>query len=54
MLAPSETVNVACIGIGGMGGNDIRSSNYAGARIAALCDVDEGTKRAPERHGAAA
>ncbi len=54
LLAPSETVNVAGIGVGGMGGNDIRSSQYAGARITALCDVDEGKKRAPERHGAAA
>ncbi|MEM7476329.1 MAG: Gfo/Idh/MocA family oxidoreductase [Planctomycetota bacterium] len=54
MLAPSETVNVAGIGVGGMGGNDIRASHYSGARIAALCDVDKGKKRAPERHGAAA
>jgi predicted dehydrogenase len=51
---PSETINVAGIGVGGMGGNDIRASQYAGARIAALCDVDTGKKRAPERHGAAA
>ena len=54
LLAPSETINVAGIGIGGMGGNDIRSAAYAGARIATLCDVDAGKKRAPERHGAAA
>ena len=44
LLAPSETINVAGIGIGGMGGNDIRSAAYAGARIATLCDVDTGKK----------
>jgi len=54
LQSPSETINVVGIGVGGMGGNDIRASNYAGARIAALCDVDTGKKRAPERHGAAA
>ncbi|MDP7638589.1 MAG: Gfo/Idh/MocA family oxidoreductase [Candidatus Hydrogenedentes bacterium] len=39
---PSETVNVASIGVGGWGGVDLRSSNAAGARIVALCDVDKG------------
>ena len=39
LLAPSETVNVAGIGVGGMGGTDIRSCSEAGARIAALCDA---------------
>ena len=39
--APSETVIVAGIGAGGMGGADIRSASAAGARIVALCDVDE-------------
>ena len=38
--APSETVIVAGIGAGGMGGADIRSASAAGAKIAALCDVD--------------
>jgi len=54
LLAPSDTVNVAGVGIGGMGGNDIRASAYAGARIAALCDVDGGKRRALARHGARA
>ncbi len=38
---PSETLNVAAIGAGYMGSIDIRSANRAGARIVALCDVDE-------------
>lgn len=37
---PSETVYVAGIGAGGMGGVDIRESIRAGAKIVALCDVD--------------
>ncbi len=37
---PSETVNVAGIGVGTMGGFDIRGSARAGARIVSLCDVD--------------
>ncbi len=39
--APSDTVNVACIGVGGMGRNDVRGLVQAGANIAALCDVDD-------------
>jgi len=39
--APSETVNVAAIGVGTMGGFDVRASAKAGANIVALCDVDE-------------
>jgi len=54
LLAPSETVNVASIGIGGMAGNDIRASHYAGANIAALCDVDSGTRSKLQTHGAQA
>ncbi len=38
---PSETVYVAGIGAGGMGGLDIRQADSAGAKIVALCDVDE-------------
>ena len=38
---PSDTVNVACIGIGGMGANDVRGVAKAGANIYALCDVDD-------------
>lgn len=38
---PSDTVNVASIGLGSMGGVNIRTASSAGARIAALCDVDE-------------
>jgi predicted dehydrogenase len=40
-LAPSEKVNVAGIGAGGMGGGDIATVARLGANIVALCDVDE-------------
>ena len=39
---PSETVLVAGIGFGSMGGYDIRSAARSGAKIVALCDVDFG------------
>ena len=39
-LAPSEQVNVAGIGAGGMGGGDISTHAKNGANIVALCDVD--------------
>lgn len=39
--APSDLPNVACIGVGGMGRNDVRGVAQAGANIAALCDVDD-------------
>lgn len=37
-VAPSEKLNIACIGIGGMGGSD--SSQVGTETIVALCDVD--------------
>ncbi len=40
-LAPSERVDVAGIGVGGMGGGDIATVARLGANIVALCDVDE-------------
>jgi predicted dehydrogenase len=40
-LAPSERVNVAGIGAGGMGGGDIATHSKNGANIVALCDVDD-------------
>lgn len=39
--APSETVALAGIGCGGMGGGDIATHARNGARVVALCDVDE-------------
>ncbi len=50
---PSEKVNVAAIGAGGMGAGNTRACAAAGANIVALCDVDwqkgeEGFKRFPE------
>lgn len=40
-VPPSERVNVAGIGVGGMGGGDIATHARNGANIVALCDVDE-------------
>jgi len=37
---PSEKLNVASIGSGGMGGGNTRAADAAGANIVALCDVD--------------
>ena len=37
--APSDTLNVACIGVGGMGYNDVKGMSIE--NIAFLCDVDE-------------
>ena len=45
--APSDRLNVACIGVGGMGGTDVRG--VSGENLVGLCDVDsqqaEGTFR---------
>lgn len=40
-VAPSERVNLAGIGAGGMGGGDIANHAKNGANVVALCDVDE-------------
>ena len=37
-IAASEKLNIACIGVGGMGGSDVRSVSTE--NIVALCDVD--------------
>jgi len=52
---PSDTVYVAAIGVGGRGSSDIHSADNAGAKIVALCDVDEqravgAYKKYPEAH----
>ncbi len=39
--APSDTLNIACIGVGGMGASNTRSLAEIGENIYALCDVDE-------------
>src|SRR5258705_10906304 len=39
-LAPSDKLNIACIGVGGMGANDVRGVGKT-EDIYALCDVDE-------------
>jgi predicted dehydrogenase len=38
---PSERLNVAAIGAGGMGGGDIATVAGLGANVVALCDVDD-------------
>jgi len=38
---PSERVNIAGIGAGGMGGGDIATVAKLGANVVALCDVDD-------------
>jgi predicted dehydrogenase len=40
-VPPSERVNVAGIGAGGMGGGDIATHAKNGANIVAVCDVDD-------------
>src|SRR5262249_57781531 len=40
-VAPSDRINVAGIGAGGMGGGDIATVSRLGAHIVALCDVDD-------------
>jgi predicted dehydrogenase len=43
--APSERVNLACCGIGGQGGSDVRTFQQTGlANIVALCDTDMGAQ----------
>jgi predicted dehydrogenase len=39
--APSDTLNVASVGIGGQGGQNTSSAQRTGANIVALCDVDD-------------
>lgn len=39
--APSDRLNIACIGVGGMGASNTRSLSELGENIYALCDVDE-------------
>ncbi len=45
--APSDKLNIACIGVGGKGRSD--SQAMIGENVIALCDVDE--ERAAEKHG---
>ena len=37
---PSRTLNVACVGIGGMGMNNMATLVEAGEKVVAVCDVD--------------
>ena len=37
--SPNEKLNVACIGVGGQGGANVRG--VSGENIVAVCDVDE-------------
>jgi hypothetical protein len=38
-VSPSDKLNIACIGVGGQGANDI--FNLSSENIVALCDVDD-------------
>jgi hypothetical protein len=40
-VAPSERINLAGIGAGGMGGGDVATHARLGANVVALCDVDD-------------
>ena len=49
-VSPMEKVNVAGIGVGGKGADDLNQLSNLGANIVALCDVDErSTMRASEK-----
>ena len=40
-LSPLETLNVACVGVGGMGGSDLNATaSGKNVNIVALCDID--------------
>jgi predicted dehydrogenase len=39
-VAPNETLNIACIGVGGKGESDMRHAARVG-RIVAVCDIDQ-------------
>jgi len=39
--SPNEKLNVACVGIGGMGSTDASNFDKCGANIVVLCDVDD-------------
>jgi predicted dehydrogenase len=40
-VPPSEKINIAAIGAGGMGANNINACSDSGENIVALCDVDD-------------
>ena len=40
-VPPSERINLAGVGAGGMGGGDIATFAKLGANVVALCDVDD-------------
>lgn len=40
--APSDTLNFACVGFGGMGMNNVSELLQAGEKLVAVCDVDFG------------
>ncbi len=46
--APSDTLNIACIGVGGMGFQDVRG--IAHENVYALCDVDSNNLGAAQRN----
>ena len=54
-LSPLETLNVACVGVGGMGGSDLNATaSGKNVRIVALCDIDANNLGAAAKKHAAA
>lgn len=52
--SPNSRINVACVGVGGMGEGDMNGTAAAGAEIVGLCDVDSGRlDRAGRKYGKA-
>lgn len=47
---PSEKLNIAGVGVGGMGSGDVRSISNAGENIVALCDADQRALENNARH----
>ncbi len=45
--SPNEKLNIACIGVGGMGAGDVRRVADTGENIVALCDVDWDRAKGP-------
>ena len=44
--APSDTLNIACIGVGGMGASDVKGVGKT-ENVYALCDVTTSRRRRP-------
>ena len=43
VLGANDSINVACIGVGGKGDSDSSDAAHCGGNIVAICDVDTNT-----------